>query len=481
MDVDSFYRLPRDGSERACDGTACFVARHLRVERPTPAPIDGARIYCLGKCHLAPATTRDQGRPTMAVRARRGVVLDRLVEGDVPNLAEYESRGGYRALAAALRRGPAEILGLVEGSGLRGRGGAAFPTGRKWRAVADQPPGERFVVANADEGDPGAYIDRWILEGEPHRVIEALAIAAHAVGARRGFIYLRGEYPAARLRLEAALAEARDRGHLGERVHGASFDFDIRLEIGRGSYVCGEETALLNALEGKRPEVRARPPYPAERGLHGKPTLVQNVETLAAIPWIVEQGSAAYRALGFSKSRGTKVVSLNSLFQRPGLYEVELGTPVRSIVDELGGGLREGALRGVIIGGPLAGILPPALLDTPLGFEELHAVGAAVGHGGVVAFDHHTSIAELVHHVFAFGAYESCAKCTPCRLGAPRIERIFAGVVAGRSASARDREEWRELIPLLAATSLCGHGTGLADFAASVIRHYPEELERCFG
>jgi formate dehydrogenase iron-sulfur subunit len=415
------------------------------------------------------------------IHAREAVVARHLGHHATPTLEAYRSRGGYRALNLALRRTPEEVVGVVEASELQGRGGAAFPTGRKWRAVLQQAAREKYVVANADEGDPGAYIDRFILEDNPHGVIEALAIAGYAVGARRGYIYLRAEYPDAARRLAAAIEEARQARLLGAPLLGTGFSIDVHVEVGRGSYVCGEETALLNAIEGRRPEVRVRPPYPAESGLFGRPTLVNNVETLAAIPWIVEHGADAYRRLGVSTSRGTKVLSLNSLFRRPGLFEVEFGIPVRQVVDELGGGLMSGQLKGVIIGGPLAGVIPPSLLDTPLAFEELRAIGASVGHGGVVAFDERTSIGELVHHVFEFGAFESCGKCTPCRLGARRIEGIFRKIMTGAPASMADDGEWQELIRTLAATSLCGHGTGLAEFAASIVRHYPTELRACFA
>jgi formate dehydrogenase iron-sulfur subunit len=417
----------------------------------------------------------------VVVHAREAVVARYLGDDAAPALEVYRSRGGYRALDLALRRTPEEIIRAVEASELRGRGGAAYPTGRKWRAVFRQIAPEKYVVANADEGDPGAYIDRFILEDNPHGVIEALAIAGYAVGTRRGYIYLRAEYPDAARRLAAAIEEARQARLLGAALPGTGFSFDLHLEVGRGSYVCGEETALLNAIEGRRPEVRVRPPYPAESGLFGRPTLVNNVETLAAIPWIVEHGADAYRRLGVSTSRGTKVLSLNSLFRRPGLYEVEFGIPVRQVVDELGAGLKSGQLRGVIIGGPLAGVIPPSLLDTPLAFEELRAIGASVGHGGVVAFDERTSIGALVHHVFEFGAFESCGKCTPCRLGARRIEGIFRQIMTGAPASVADHDEWQELIRTLAATSLCGHGSGLAEFAASIVRHYPTELRACFA
>ena len=294
-------------------------------------------------------------------------------------------------------------------------------------------------------------------------------------------MYVRKEYPQARAALASAIVEARTAGILGERLLGRGPAFDVEIFDGEGSYVCGEETALLNAIEGRRPEVRARPPYPAEHGLHGRPTLVDNVETLASVPWILRHGGAAYGALGHGTSRGTKVVSLNSLFVRPGLYEVEFGMPVSEIVDGLGGGLTTGELRGVLIGGPLAGILPAHLLDTPFAVDELRRVGADVGHGGVVAFDERTSIAELVHHVFRFGAFESCGKCTPCRVGARRVEDRFAAALAGEPGPAGASAEWHEIVDALAATSLCGHGTGLAAFARSALERFGEELTECLG
>ncbi|MBC7171553.1 MAG: SLBB domain-containing protein, partial [Polyangiaceae bacterium] len=385
----------------------------------------------------------------------------------------------YRAVEIALARGPAAIIEEVETSALRGRGGAAFPTGRKLRAVASAPGLDKYVVANADEGDSGAYIDRLLLEEDPHAVIEGLCVAGYAVGASQGFLFLRREYESALPGLETALEEARCAGVLGEKLLGEGPPFDVTIVSGHGSYVCGEETALLNSIEGRRPFVRSRPPYPSEHGLFGRPTLVQNVETLANLPWIVRHGGADYAALGIPGSRGTKLVSLNSLFRRPGLYEVELGTPVRSIVEDAGGGLACGALKGVLIGGPLAGVLPPRHLDAPLAFEELAALGACVGHGGFIAFDEGTSIRELVHHVFSFGAYESCGLCTPCRLGASRIEAM-SEPTRRPAPPPWALETFEATVAALSRTSLCGHGTGLGEFAKSVLRYYREELLACF-
>jgi len=480
----SFFHLEGvEVTDQPCQGTACLVAAHRDPQRWVEAEAADPRMHCLGRCYQAPARASDTGRPRVAVDAPHAVVLGRVAAGGAATLGAYRAAGGYRALEKALASSPEVIVQTVEASGLLGRGGAGFPTGRKWRSVAEsrEASGVAYVVANADEGDAGAYIDRFIMEDDPHAVIEGLAIAAVAVGANRGYVYVRKEYPAAHAAVERAVAEARSAGLLGSALLGEGPAFDIVVVAGEGSYVCGEETALLNALEGRRPEVRARPPYPAARGLHGAPTVVNNVETLAAIPWIVIHGADAYSAMGTTTSHGTKAVSLSSLFNRPGLYEVELGIPVRDIVERLGGGLAGGELRGVLIGGPLAGILPPHLLDTPFAFDELRAVGCEVGHGGIVAFDEHTSIPDLVRHVFRFGAYESCGKCTPCRAGAPRVEALFDTIHRGRPAEVGSAVRWRDTVSALAATSLCGHGTGMAAFAQSVMTHYGEELGPCLA
>ena len=480
-DVESFYHLPHgEHIGKACQGTACFAARHLNPARWAEASAQNPRVYCLGECFAAPAKGQTHPRPPVKVFSPQGIVLGRLAAGGARTLAGYEKEGGYAALRKALEQTPDQILGAVEASGLRGRGGAGFPAGRKWRAVASQPAGEKYVVANADEGDAGAYIDRYLMEDDPHALIEGMILAGYAVGAGRGYIYVRLEYPLADTVMRAAIAEARTAGWLGPRIGGKNFGFDLEVYTGHGSYVCGEETSLLRSIEGKRPEVMARPPYPTERGLFDQPTLLNNVETLVNVPWIVTHGGAAYAALGFSKSRGTKALSLNSLFNRPGLYEVEFGVTVRHIVEEIGGGLRGGGkLKGVLIGGPIIGMIPPHLIDTPLGFEELAAIGAGVGHGGVVAFDEHTSIPELMEHVFSFGAYESCGKCTPCRSGSGRVEEIFANAGAGDATKA-DLQEGRDLVIALKLASLCGHGTGLARFAESILNYYPQEIEPCF-
>jgi NADH:ubiquinone oxidoreductase subunit F (NADH-binding) len=480
-DVESFYHLPHgEHVGKACQGTACFAARHFNPTLWAEANAQNPRVYCLGECFAAPAKGQTHPRPPVKVFSKHGIVLGRIAAGGARTLAAYQKLGGYAALRKALAGTPEQVLAAVEASQLRGRGGAGFPAGRKWRAVASQPPGQKYVVANADEGDAGAYIDRYLMEDDPHALIEGMILAGFAVGASNGYIYCRLEYPLANNVLRDAITEARAAGWLGSKVGGKDFAFELEVYTGHGSYVCGEETSLLRSIEGKRPEVMARPPYPTERGLFDKPTLLNNVETLVNVPWIVTHGGEAYAALGFNKSRGTKALSLNSLFNRPGLFEVEFGVTVRHIVEELGGGLRNGGkLKAVLIGGPIIGIIPPHLIDTPLGFEELAAIGAGVGHGGVVAFDEHTSIPELMEHVFSFGAYESCGKCTPCRSGSGRVEEIFANALGGDATKA-DLQECRELLVALKLASLCGHGTGLARFAESILRYYPTEVEPCF-
>lgn len=454
-DIASFYHHADPARERFCLGLACFVARRRNPDRWAKACAGIPREYCFGRCYAGPASNLDAALPQVVVDASEPVLL-----GD--NIADpYSALRRARALSAEA------LIALVESSGLRGRGGAGYPTARKLSAVNKEPAGLKYVVANADEGDPGAFSDRVLMLRHPHRLIEGMAIAAHATGASSGIIYIREEYPHTLAVLEAALAEARRLGALGA-------GFDITLVQGRGSYVCGEETAMLNSIEGLRPSVRVRPPFPTSCGLHGRPTLVNNVETLATLPWIVERGGAAFRALGFSSSRGTKLVSLNSLFNRPGLYEVEFGVTLRRLCEDLGGGLRTGPVRGIVVGGPLAGVVPPELLDTPFGFEELREIGASVGHGGLVAFDDDTSIRELLEHVVAFAAYESCGQCAPCRYGAARMERLL-------KSDRLTREEWDDTVSALAHTSLCGLGGGLAEFAQSLSRHYPREISACFA
>lgn len=471
----NFYHLGSGlPADAICSGTACFAARGREPATWESRLGESARTYCLGRCYEAPARRdrADDGPPHIGAHGVEPIVLAGVIDGGGPGIEAYRSRGGYSALQRAINDGPEVVIREIEASRIRGRGGAGFPAGRKWAATAAVSASPKFVIANADEGDPGAYIDRLILERDPHLVIEGLTIAALAVGAERGFIYLRLEYPEAAQILRRALVEARDDGVLGDALLGSGPACDIELFIGEGSYLCGEETALMRSIEARRPEPSARPPYPSDSGLFSMPTLVQNVETLASIPFILSRGGSAYAEYGTATSTGTKAVSLNSLFARPGLYEVEFGIPLREIVEEVGGGLESGELLGVIVGGPIAGMVPPSLLDTPFAFDEMRDIGCAVGHGGIIAFDTTTSIDAIVNHVAAFAAYESCGKCTPCRSGSGRIERAFAPGTSGDMAIG----EFEEVAVALSQTSLCGHGGGLGDFLRAIARHYPDEV-----
>lgn len=470
----SFYHLDEvDMDTRACQGTACFVARQRDPDRWLSAEATEPRVYCLGRCHAGPARADEVTQPSVAIVSDKAVVLRRCVTGATTDLAGYSADGGYEGLRRALSAGADAVVAEVDAAALRGRGGAGYPTARKWLVARGHRDRPRVFVVNADEGDPGAYIDRILLERDPHAVLEGLAIAAFAIGAERAYIYVRREYPDALTAIQEALTEAERAGYLGDALLGHGPALRVSVVEGKGSYVCGEETALLNALERRRPMVRARPPFPADHGLFGLPTVVNNVETLVNIPWILRHGGEAYAAMGFGASRGTKAVSLNSLFVRPGLYEVDFGTPLRTIVEEIGGGLQR-ELHGVIVGGPLAAALPPGRLDVPLAFESLGEAGASLGHGGIIAFDDTTSAADLIRHVFRFGAYESCGACTPCRIGAAHIAAAFSAPL--RKSEQSDLES---TIRLLGIASLCGHGRGLAEFANSMLMHYGEELEQC--
>lgn len=468
--VSSFYHLPGpELPDCACAGLACFAARNSNPAR-WHAAAGAPAIHCLGKCYGSPSDTAHDFRPHIGIHARHSVLLGNAAAGGIRDLHAYRTRGGGAALALARTMAPAELVAMIDASALRGRGGAGFPAGRKWQALAAQDASEKFLVVNADEGDAGTFSDRYLLEDDPFCLIEAAIVAARALGLTAGYIYLRKEYPLAARIVADALAQARRAGWLGPR-------FDLQLVLGAGSYLCGEETALLNALEGKRPEARLRPPQVTQRGLFGMPTLVHNVETLCAVPWIVRHGAPAYAALGFSASRGTKLLSLTSGFQRPGLYEVEFGIPLSDIVDVLGRGLRHGRLKGLMVGGPLAGIVPPHLLSTRLGYEEMQAIACAVGHGGVIPFGDDTSIAAIAAEVLRFGASESCGKCTPCHLGAPQLSAMFDGAAGGQ---AQDGARSLRLADALADASLCGHGRGLGEFTRSLHMHFGEEWRACF-
>jgi NADH:ubiquinone oxidoreductase subunit F (NADH-binding)/NADH:ubiquinone oxidoreductase subunit E len=480
---------------RVCEGTACFAAdggRHVvEVERAVGVSAGSCRedgsvslqaVRCVGFCYAAPALldgTVPHAGPELAAKLIGGTA-------DTPPIPVAAITKPV-VLAGILGREdpwqhwpevvaswpPERLIAELATSGLRGRGGAGYPVAAKWSAAA-AGPAPRCVVGNGDEGDPGSFCDRVLMERDPHRVLAGLAYAAHAVGAERGYVYVRSEYPAAMERLTAAVAEATEAGHLGPSRHGTAGCFEVEVVQGAGSYVAGEETALLHALEGRRGAVRPRPPYPTSSGLFGAPTAVNNVETLAAVPWIVARGGAAFARLGRAPETGTKLVCLNEAFTAPGVYEVELGMPIRRIVDEFGGGLRDGRrLRSVQVGGPLGGFLAPEDLDVPLLDSALAAYGVALGHASLIAIDNRVPAAELLRHVWRFAAIESCGTCAPCRIGSGRGAGLAERVVAGDASALAEQQP---LLTTMETASMCAFGRGVPASIRSLLRVYAEEL-----
>ncbi len=392
--------------------------------------------------------------------------------------ADYEAAGGFLGLRRALEElGPAGTLATIERSGLRGRGGAGYPTGTKWREVAAAPGAEKAVVCNGDEGDPGAFMDRMLLESYPYRVIEGMLIAAHALGAREGVLYIRAEYPLAVRRVREAVAACRAAGWLGTGIAGTSFAFDLRVMESAGAFVCGEETALLASIEGRRGMPRQRPPYPSERGLHGNPTLVNNVETFALVPWILRRGAEAFAAIGTERSKGTKVFALAGKVRRGGLIEVPMGLSIRRVIEDIGGGIAGGRrLKAVQIGGPSGGCIPEALADTPIDYEALVDAGAMMGSGGLVALDDQDCMVEIARYFLAFTQMESCGKCTFCRIGTKRLLEILERLCAGRGRP-EDIPALERLSAQVRRGSLCGLGRTAPNPALTTLRYFRAEYE----
>ena len=479
---------------RVCTGTACFAATadaHVAAlreglgglqlgERSADGAVSLAETVCLGFCHSSPAI-----RDGDLIDAGPDVVA-RVLAGSTQEAGEPPPRsalpGGPQLLApgrdweglarAVGRLTPAELLEEVKAATVRGRGGAGFPAGAKWEFARDAPGDQKFIVANGDEGDPGSYIDKLLMEGYPNLLIEGMALAGYAVGADHGFVLTRSEYPRSKPLLEAAVAQAHRDGVLGSSVLGSGFAFDVTVVEGAGSYVVGEETALLACLQGLRGTVSARPPFPAQRGLHGMPTVVNNVETLANIPIVARAGAAFYAALSpASPTTGSKLVCFNERFARPGVYEVAFGTTMRALCEDVAGGLVDGhEIKALQIGGPLGGILPAALLDTAFDFDDLAEVGCMLGHGGIVAFDESTDMRALGTHLLHFGAAESCGKCFPCRIGLRRAHELFV------SGAPVDRASLEALLETLELGSLCAHGGGMPAPIRSLLAHFPEAL-----
>ncbi|MCL2052517.1 MAG: NADH-quinone oxidoreductase subunit NuoF [Lachnospiraceae bacterium] len=393
-------------------------------------------------------------------------------------IEEYIARDGYQALAKALTTmTPLEVIDMVKASGIRGRGGAGFLTGRKWAYAYLTDSDKKYVVCNADEGDPGAFMDRSILEGDPHAVIEAMAIAGYAIKADEGFVYVRAEYPIAVNRFEIALKQARDFGLLGTDIFGTGFNFDINIRLGAGAFVCGEETALLTSIEGHRGEPRPRPPFPAIKGLFGKPTILNNVETFACIPPVILNGPEWLSKLGTENSTGTKVFALGGKIKNIGLVEVPMGTTLRTVAEQVGGGIPNGkAFKAAQTGGPSGGCIPAELFDIPIDFDNLLSIGSMMGSGGMIIMDEDNCMVDIARYFLDFTVEESCGKCTPCRIGTQRMMEILENITEGRG-EVGDLEKLEELGEHIKASSLCGLGMTAPNPILSTIKYFRHEYE----
>jgi len=422
----------------------------------------------------------DPGRPFFA--RQKSIVLENSGKIEPERIESYIAAGGYRALYEVVREmNPAEVIDAVTRSGLRGRGGAGYPTGLKWGTVAKNQGPHKYVVCNADEGDPGAFMDRSVLESDPHRVLEGMAIAAYAVGADLGYIYVRGEYPVAIHRLETGIRQARRLGLLGTQIFESPFNFRVDLRIGAGAFVCGEETALLASIEGGRGSPRPRPPYPAASGLWGNPTLINNVETFANIPVIIRNGPDWFAAIGTEKSKGTKVFALAGKIRNTGLVEVPMGTSLREIVEEIGGGAPDGGrIKAVQTGGPSGGCIPAAALDTPVDYESLVQLGSIMGSGGMIVMDETTNMVDVAKFFMEFCMDESCGKCIPCRAGTVQLHRLLARITQ-RKATADDLARLESLCQMVKLTSLCGLGQSAPNPVLSTLRYFRNEYLELLG
>jgi NADH:ubiquinone oxidoreductase subunit F (NADH-binding)/(2Fe-2S) ferredoxin len=414
--------------------------------------------------------------PFYAQQQRR--VLKQCGRVDPGDLREYVHAGGYQAAQRAYREmTPEEVCAEVARSGLRGRGGGGFPTGRKWQLTLAQPGPKKYVICNADEGDPGAFMNRRLLEGDPHAVLEGMIIAGYAIGAHQGYIYCRAEYPIAVRTIRIAIRQARELGFLGKDIMGTGFDFDVELRMGAGAFVCGEETALMASIEGRRGEPRPRPPFPAVSGLWGKPTIINNVETLANIPNIIRRGADWFQTIGNEKNKGTKTFTLAGDVVRTGLIEVPLGITLGEVVFDVAGGIKDGRkFKAIQTGGPMGGCIPEQFLETPIDYENLGALGSIMGSGGLVVMDDTTCMVDIARFFMEFTQDESCGKCVPCRIGTRRILEILEKICKGDGEEG-DIERLENLSKFIVAGSLCGLGQGAPNPVLTTIKYFRDEYE----
>ena len=397
---------------------------------------------------------------------------------DPDKIEEYIARDGYKALEKVLfEMKPQEVIDEVLKSGIRGRGGAGFPTGKKWQFAAAQPAGQKYMVCNADEGDPVAYMDRSTLEGDPHSIIEAMAIAGYAIGSNKGYVYIRAEYPLAIQRLETAIKQATECGLLGDDILGSGFSFSVEIRLGAGAFVCGEETALLASIEGKRGMPTPRPPFPAVKGLWGRPTVINNVETLANIPVIILKGGDWFNKIGTATSKGTKVFALTGKINNSGLIEVPMGTTLREIIFDIGGGIRNGKkFKAAQTGGPSGGIIPPQFLDVPIDYENLAKIGSIMGSGGLIVMDEDDCIPDIAKFYLDFTVDESCGKCAPCRIGGRKLLNYLDKICKGEG-SEEDIENMRDISEAMCRASLCGLGQTASNPVTSSLRYFMDEYK----
>ena len=459
---DTFYAAAH------VDDVEEIVEKHLKngeiVERLLCKDIDGSMVKSLDELNF--------------YKKQHRIVLKNCGLIDPENIDEYLAFDGYKALEKVLTSmSPDDVIKEVSDSGLRGRGGAGFPTGRKWQFAKNSTDEQKYVACNADEGDPGAFMDRSVLEGDPHAIVEAMAIAAYAIGANKGYVYVRAEYPIAVHRLQVAIDQARDYGLLGDNIMEKGFKFDLEIRLGAGAFVCGEETALMESVEGRRGEPRPRPPFPAVKGLFGKPTLLNNVETYANITQIILNGASWYASIGTEKSKGTKVFALGGNINNVGLVEVPMGITLREIVYDIGGGIPNGRkFKAAQTGGPSGGCIPEQYLDTPIDYESLSAIGSMMGSGGLIIMDDTTCMVNLARFFLDFTVDESCGKCPPCRIGTKRMLEILERLVAGKGKDG-DIEKLEKLALNIKRSSLCGLGQTAPNPVLSTLKYFRNEYE----
>lgn len=447
-------------------------AKNKLYEEVTPE--DAASIInAINNGTTATAAEGDLNHPFFAKQMR--IVRETSGKIDPEKIEEYIAYGGYESLYKVIHdMTPPEVVEEITKSGLRGRGGGGYPTGLKWATVAKMPPQQKYIICNADEGDPGAFMDRSVLESDPHRVLEGMAIAGYAVGASEGFIYVRAEYPLAIDRLEIAIKQAKKLGILGSQIFDSSFDFKINIRIGAGAFVCGEETALISSIEGGRGNPRPRPPYPAQSGLWGCPTLINNVETFANISAIIREGAEWYANIGTEKSKGTKIFALTGKIRNNGLIEVPMGITLREIVEEMGGGVPDGEVKAVQTGGPSGGCIPASLLDTPVDYDSLIKLGSMMGSGGMVVMDQSTSMVGVAQFYMEFCRGETCGKCVPCRAGTVQMYQALTKIL-NKQATLKDLEKLEQLCQMVKATSLCGLGQSAPNPVLSTLHYFRDE------